>query len=558
MKIKSTILSSSLLASTIYANTIPPKIGDVLKEVTPPKIEREKREIPKIKQEQISTPKEFEDGKKVRVERFLISGATHMSNEELKQIVAPYEGEDLSFNQIQEITTLITKAYRSKGYFVARAYIPEQNIMTQDNRLKINIIEGNYGEFKLENKSLVKDSILQSNLDDIKDKDIVSTNTLERAMLIINDTPGAVVTKADVRPGKEVGTSDFLIGTEATNRVNGYLIGDNYGSQYTGKHRIMAGVDINSPFNIGDKISAFGFTSQKEGLLSGKLSYDFPIHANGTRGEISYSKTTYELGSSYKELDAVGQSDSLTGRVTYPILKTRVENLDSYVEVSYNKMKDEIQSVDSKVKKDSYIATTGLDYTKDSLIFNKNSQTRAAVSITFGKLNFNDKDDKETDKNGANTQGQFSKINIELGKDIDIFDSLKWSNTLQMQYALGNKNLDGSQDLSVGGINGVKFYQDGEESAENGYIYNTEFIYTLPIIAGIDNKISIFYDIGRVYMSKNITQEKSRTLQDIGLGYKVSYKNFFANSYLAYNIGNEVTSQDNYNSRAMFQVGYVF
>lgn len=558
MKIKNSILLSSLLTSTIYANPIPPKIGDVLKEVTPPKIEREKREIPKIKQEQISTPKEFEDGKKVRVERFLISGATHMSNEELKQIVAPYEKQDLSFNQIQEITTLITKIYRQKGYFVARAYIPEQNIYTQNGVLKINIIEGNYGEFKLENKSLVKDSIIQSNLDDIKDKDIVSTNTLERAMLIINDTPGAVVTKADVRPGKEVGTSDFLIGTEATNRVNGYLIGDNYGSQYTGKHRIMAGVDINSPFNIGDKISAFGFTSQKEGLLSGKLSYDFPIHANGTRGEISYSKTTYELGSSYKELDAIGKNDSLTARVTYPILKTRVENLDSYVEVSYNKMKDEIQSVDSKVKKDSYVSTTGLDYTKDSLIFNKNSQTRAGVSITFGRLSFNDRKDKEDDKNGANTQGQFSKINLELGKDIDIFDSLKWSNTLQIQYALGNKNLDGSQDLSVGGINGVRFYQDGEESAENGYIYNTEFIYTLPIIAGIDNKISIFYDIGRVYMSKNFTQEKSRTLQDIGLGYKVSYKNFFANSYLAYNIGNEVTSQDNYNSRAMLQVGYVF
>lgn len=37
MKIKSTILLSSLLASTICANPIPPKIGDVLKEVTPPK-----------------------------------------------------------------------------------------------------------------------------------------------------------------------------------------------------------------------------------------------------------------------------------------------------------------------------------------------------------------------------------------------------------------------------------------------------------------------------------------------------------------------------------------
>ena len=558
MKIKSTILLSSFLASVMYANPALPKIADVLKEVTPPKIEREKQQIPKIQQEQIATPKEFEDGKKVRIEEFSISGSSHISSEALKKMIAPFEKQELSFNQIQEVTTLITKEYRQKGYFVARAYIPEQNIFSQNNVLKINIIEGNYGEFKLENNSLVKDSIIQSNLDDIKDKDIVSTHTLERAMLIINDTPGAVVIKSEVRPGKELGTSDFLIGTEATNRVNGYLIGDNYGSQYTGKHRIMTGVDINSPFNIGDKITAFGFTSEREGLISGKLAYDFPIHANGTRGEISYSKTTYELGSSYKNLDAVGKSDSLTGRVTYPILKTRVENLDSYAEVSYNKMKDEIQLDDSKVKKDSYVVTTGLDYSKDSLIFNKNSQTRAGVSITLGRLSFNDEDDKLTDKKYANTQGTFSKINIELGKDLDIFDSLKWSNTLQMQYALGNKNLDGSQDLSVGGINGVRFYQDGEESAENGYIYNTEFIYTLPIIAGIDNKISVFYDIGRVFMSKNITPENSRTLQDIGLGYKVSYKNFFANTHFAYNINHEVISQNNYNSRAMVQVGYVF
>ena len=33
MKIKSTILSSSLLASTMYANPTPPKIGDVLKQL---------------------------------------------------------------------------------------------------------------------------------------------------------------------------------------------------------------------------------------------------------------------------------------------------------------------------------------------------------------------------------------------------------------------------------------------------------------------------------------------------------------------------------------------
>ncbi|MFA7092447.1 MAG: ShlB/FhaC/HecB family hemolysin secretion/activation protein, partial [Arcobacteraceae bacterium] len=469
MKLKYIILSS-VVATSLYAASNVPNISDALKQVKPPKIEREKADIPQIKPQEEKAPKELEEGKKIEIKKFLIQGAVHLSNDELKTIVEPFENQELSFNQMLEITSLITKAYREKGYFVARAYIPQQNILTQNGSLKINIIEGNYGKFHLENNSLVKDEIIQANLEDIKDKNIVSSHTLERAMLIINDTPGVIVSKAEVRPGIEVGSSDFIIGTQATNPYTGYVIGDNYGSQYTGKHRIMAGVDINSPFKIGDKISAFALTSEKTGLMSGKLGYEFPLHPNGTKAELSYSKTTYELGSRYKNLDALGSSDTVAARVEYPIIRTRLENLNSYTQVSYNKMKDEIQSSDVMVKKESYVAVAGLDYTKDELFFTKNSQTRANVSLTIGELSFNHEDDKQNDQAGANTQGQFSKINLELGKDIEILPTLRWENALQAQYALGNKNLDGSQDLSVGGINGVKFYPDGEESAENGYI----------------------------------------------------------------------------------------
>ena len=557
MKLKYIILSS-VVATSLYAASNVPNINDALKQVKPPKIEREKADIPQIKPQEEKAPKELGEGKKIEIKKFLIQGAIHLSNDELKIIVEPFENQELSFNQMLEITSLITKAYREKGYFVARAYIPQQNILTQNGSLKINIIEGNYGKFHLENNSLVKDEIIQANLDDIKEENIVSSQTLERAMLIINDTPGVVVNKAEVRPGKELGTSDFIIGTQATAPYNGYVIADNYGSQYTGKHRIMAGVDINSPFKLGDKITAFAMTSEQTGLLSGKVGYEFPLHANGTRGELSYSKTTYELGSTYQNLDAIGSSDSIVARVSYPIIRTRLENLNSYTQVSYNIMKDEIQSTNSIVKKDSVVATAGVNYTKDELILTKNSQTRASVSLSIGELGFDDVADKQNDEAGANTQGNFSKINLELGKDIELLPTLRWENTLQAQYALGNKNLDGSQDLSVGGINGVKFYPDGEESAENGYIYNSELLYTLPSFQGINSKVSIFYDIGRVYMSKNIDNEPSRTLQDVGLGYYGSYKEFFLNTHLAYNIAHEVTSQSDYGNKVMIQAGWVF
>lgn len=552
------IIALSIITSLSLSAADVPNIGDALKQVQPPKLNQEKKvELPTLKQD-VAPLKKFDDSKKVSVKSIEVQGVTKLDINKIKELVASYENKELSFNDMQEVASIITKLYRENGYFVARAYIPQQNILEKDNTLTINVIEGKYGQFKLENNSLVKDSIVQGNLDSIKDENIVSTNTLERAMLIINDTPGVVVSKAEVRPGQEVGTSDFIIGTEASKRFNGYILGDNYGSQYTGKHRLMAGVDINSPFNIGDKISISALTSEDSELLNGRVAYDFPLASNGLRGEFSYSKTTYDLGSSYNYLDAVGSSDSIGFKVTYPYIKSKLETLDLFADISYNKMKDEIQASSSKIKKSSYTLTAGLDYTKDHVILNKNSQTRFGLSLTYGDLNFNSDEDLNIDKAGADTNGRFSKINLELGQDFQINNKIRWENSLQAQYALGGKNLDGSEDLSVGGIYGVKYYPSGEESAENGFIYNTELFYTLPSFKELSSSVSVFYDVGRVYMSQNISDEQSRTLQAFGLGYYGSYKDFFLNAHLAQNIAHDVTSEDDYSSKFLVQAGWVF
>ena len=554
---KTNIIALSIITSISLQAANVPNIGDALKQVQQPKIKKEKKDIPQIKIEQ-NVPKELKDGKKIEIKKFLINGAKHLSNGELKAIVTPYENQNLSFKDMQEISTLITKAYREKGYFVARAYIPQQNIFSQDGSLKINVIEGNYGDFVLENNSLVKDERVQGNLDAIKDENIVSTNTLERAMLLINDTPGVQVTKAEVKPGKEVGTSDFIIGTEATNKYSGYVLADNYGSQYTGKHRIMAGADINSPFKIGDKLTFSGLTSEEIGLINGRVAYNFPMNDKGLRGEVSISKTTYELGSSYSNLDAVGSSDSITFRTEYPYVRSRLKNVNVYAQLSLNNMKDEIQSTNTETKKSSKVLTVGVDYSEDKIVFNKNSQSRANFSLTAGNLKFKDAADKQTDENGANTNGTFTKVNLELGQDFELTPKIRWENSLQMQYALGDKNLDGSQDLSLGGINGVKYYPDGEESAENGYIFNTELFYSLPNYKNLNSSVSVFYDVGRAFMSQDTTNEAPRTLQSFGVGYYGSYKDAFINAHLAQNIQHDVTSQKDYSNRLMLQAGWVF
>jgi hemolysin activation/secretion protein len=547
----STFASSLLLGAT-------PNIGDIEKQVKPPKIEKEKPTLPSIGSGEYKSPMS-DSGKMLYIKSFIFSGNEYISNNELQVLAKEYEDKELTFKQLNELTSKITKLYREKGYFVARAYLPQQNVLENGNVLEIAIIEGNYGEFHLKNDSLVKDSIVQGMLDDIKDANIVSTRTLERAMLIINDTPGAIVTAADVMPGAKVGTSDFAITTEATKPYDGYIILDNTGSRYTGKNRVMAGVNFNSLSGIGDKLSFSGLVSNGADLTNGRVAYSAPLMPNGLRGELSYSQTNYSLVEEYKNLDAKGDSKTIEAKFTYPIIRTRVENFYTNLSFFNKDMKDEVGSTNDITKKDSKSLKVGLSYDRSYLAFGKNSSSKVSFNYTYGKLSFDDSAKEIADKNGADTQGNYSKINLDLSHDIALSSLFTLESSLKMQYALSNKNLDGSEDFSIGGAYGVKVYPDGELSAENGYLFSTELKYKLPTYNTLNSSLGVFYDRGRAYMSNNTVGFESKSLQDIGVGYYGSYKDFFGQFQVAWKVGNEdVTSEPNRNSRVLFQAGWVF
>jgi hemolysin activation/secretion protein len=555
---KKLITLSLTTASLLIAAS--PNIGDVVKEIKPPKDSTAKSEsLVEINEAKKYSPAmEDKSGKTVFVKSFKITGAMHMDEKELQALISSYTNKELTFAQLQEVASIITKAYREKGYFVARAYLPVQTM--QDGIIEIAVVEGNYGKFKLNNSSLVKDSIVQGMLDDIKDKNIVSTTTLERAMLIINDTAGAKVTQADVMPGELVGTSDFAIKTEATPRYDGYIIGDNYGSRYTGKNRLTVGANLNSPLGIGDKLGFIGMLSQGTELKYGRVSYGAPLMSNGLSGELSYSNTRYTLGNEYDYLDAYGSAQSTEGTLNYPIIRTRHETLRLNSGIAFKRLND-YQNGGIVADKKIVAFTAGLSHAKDHKLFGMDLQTNSALTYTSGNLKLNDSASQATDAAGANTQGRYSKLGGSIGGMLTINKETWLNANLSFQKALGHKNLDGTEDFSVTGEGGVKVYPTSELSAENGAVFNIEFLKALPAIGGYTHKVGLFYDAGRAYMedSSNIGASDSRTLQDIGVGYYAAYKSFFTRAQLAHIIGGgAVTSEPDYRNRFLIQAGWSF
>lgn len=559
------IIVTSIITSSFLLGANIPNTDAIQNSISVPKTIEEKQEAKKNDLVDVGGKKVYEpmmiddkSGKKVLVKDYIFDGNSHIVSDELNQLLDEYKNKELNFADMQNVASVVTKLYRDKGYFVARAYVPKQNILENSNVLKITVIEGSYGEFKLDNQSNVNNSTVQGMLDDAKARDnVVSTDTLERSMLIINDTPGVSVTKADVKPGSEVGSSDFIIETQPTAVYDGYVVGDNAGSKFTGKNRLMSGVNLNSPLNLGDKFSISGLVSNGEDIKNYKVGYEIPLMSNGLKAQTSYSKTNYNLVN--LPMDGYGNTTTVEAGISYPIIRTRMENLNFTTLYSNKELKDNGSSPNLR---EINSVKVGINYTKSHTTLGFDSSSKIETFYTLGKLDIKDELSKNNDKDGVNNQGTYQKVNLNLGTDILFTPIYSLNTNVKTQYALNNKNLDGSEDFSFGGSDGVKVFSDGEQSVEDAIMFNTELQMKLPEILNLSHKVGLFYDVatGDMSDSEKDSQFKRRTLQDVGIGYYTNYKNAFTKLQVARVVGNEDIESENVGniSRILFQAGFTF
>ncbi|RBQ25945.1 ShlB/FhaC/HecB family hemolysin secretion/activation protein [Arcobacter sp. CECT 9188] len=551
----SKIITISVLSSVALLGASPhiPNSSTIDRQIEAPKdIPLHKKESINIQGVEVDSLKSYDSSKTVLISDFNFIGNSKISSDELKSALNEYVGKDLTFNQIQEVLAIVTKVYRDKGYFIARAYLQQQDINKNGGVLIISVVEGKYGEIKLNNSSLVKDSSLKAILDNAKSNDIIKIEDIQRALLLINDRAGVQVSSSLIEAGEVQGSSNLVVETLATPKVDGYVVLDNYGGRYTGLYRVQSLVNINSLATLGDKLSVSGLVSNGADLKNGRLAYEIPLNSYGLKGDVAYSRTNYNLVKEYKNLDAKGNSNIYEVGLSYPLLRTIDESL--YLRAKYyHKNLNDYMLGDKSEDKNINSLVVSLNYEKNYYLGNYPSRLFSNLNLTTGHLkSISNKFNDET----------YNKVDIYLSNQIAFSNIFSFNQTLKAQKVLGNKNLDGSEDLSLGGAYDVKVYPDSEKSGENGYILNFELLSQLPNISSYNHKVGVFYDMGNVYqeINQDVTFNR-KTLQDIGLGYYSSYKDFFAKVQMAWALNSDPISSEktsHQNSKLLFQAGLVF
>lgn len=491
-----------------------------------------------------------QDTTPINVKKITITGATVFTNESLQALVTEYATGTHTLGDLQKAAAKITAHYRKNGYFLARAYLPKQSL--ENGAVTISVLEGKLGELKVENTSRLSDSKLNAYLGKINTGKPLQKKQVDRALLLLSDTPGVGGLDSRVEAGANVGETNLVVTAIEAALFNGRIEADNFGSLYSGRYRIGGNVDANSLFGFGERLSARLMVSDED-LIFGRLGGQVPVGADGLTLSGGYSRTQYSLGDSFDPLDARGNSDTVDAGLRYPFIRSQNLNIYGSVGAEYRKLQDEIRSTNTKTDKNAKVgnAAVNADW-RDSL--GGGGANQAGLTFTHGKLDIETASAAAIDALGAKTEGNYSKWNWNLSRQQAI--SQKLSASLQARGQFTSDNQDSAEKFVLGGPNGVRAYPTGEGSGDIGWLASAEIRYAfMPQIAA-----SMFYDVGGIEVNadKFLTTDNTRDIAGYGLGLSGQYKAFDWRAVAAWRTTGDAVSEENKTPRLWVNAGYRF
>ena len=473
----------------------------------------------------------------VQVKNFLFNGNKLLTDQELQTVVAKWKDKTLTFDELQSVITDIQEYYSSKNR-IGKALLPEQEI--KNGIVSIKIVEGVLGEVVVEQTSpnpRMSVETVKKYFKGEKDSAYIDTKDLQRKIFILNDLAG-ISAVGTYEQGKKEGESNFKVAVEDTPFFKGEVSAANFGSKSTGSNQALINASLNNISGIGDLFAVNGIKSSGSDYVQG--SYAIPIMHEGLKLALNASKLNYKTLSSFSSTNqSEGDSKTYGANATYPVYRTDRVSVNAKVGFETKEY----------LNTNSLTAVTISDYKIDNMIAGLNgylyNSDRSSISynanLTFGRLKINDATQSASDSTAAKTKGSFEKLAFNISRNQSLPDLFNTNWLVSVDGQTANKNLNSSEQMSLGGPYAVRAYPTGQGSGSQGVIIKTELQYPY----NKEFSFGPFVDVGFIKQYINTYtdwQGQTRAKNDYslaatGISAKYKYNEFNVDGTLAYRIG---------------------
>lgn len=441
--------------------------------------------------------KEAEEGAKalITLKDIQFQGVSILGDMELKGIVEVYLNTPMTYEQMLEIGMTVEAYYRKNNY-LARAILPPQDL-TQ-GVLVIDVIESVFSKIEIEqeladlpNTQVHVTALIESQQ---KTGEPLNTQSLDRALALANDVPG-INAQGSLRQGREPGETELLLKLYQGRTRQAELNIDNGGSRSTGAIRLMATLNWFNPGDFADLLNAVAVHTQ--GSDYARLAYSVPVGTDGWRMGVNASSMNYKvIVGDQGMVGAFGEAITKGLEWVYPLL--RADDRSATVTLAADTKKFQNTSAQGLVMSDYEAKVMSAQVSGFYRDLNPGGGTGTySLQLSHGNINLDGSLSQQTDKNTVRTEGEFNKLRLNGTWQQAITTST--STIVSYTGQLSDKNLDSSEKMQLGGMNGVRAYPTGEGSGSDGQMVQFELRHQLE--SGIN--MAAFYDWGQVYLQHN-------------------------------------------------------
>lgn len=408
----------------------------------------------------------------IDVKGFNVTGISFITKEEAQEALRSFKNASLTLKQINEAGNAIVNLYKKKGR-IARAIVPPQQI--KDGIVEIKIIEGRIGSIiinpafeqdppRLSNK-VIKSFISHYN----QEGELINLDGLERSISLVNEIPG-VNAEVTLAAGQDDGKTNIELKVDELARVRGSVDITNYGSASTGYEQVVANINLNDVYGIGDSGSINVIKSQ--GSVFGQVRYFVPVKADGLRVGLGASAVYYDTLQKFSSTLSNGQSHTLGFYSSYALERKARSNKTLNFNIEQRDFLNYTESVQaSKYNiKSASLGLQGNQYLGDTVWL-------WSVTGLYGHLRIDDPLQLQYDQLTAKTYGYYGKVSFFslLTKPLPI---AKTNITLTLNGQLATKNLNSAEQIYLGGPYGVRAYPISQGGGSQGVTASAEINHT--------------------------------------------------------------------------------
>lgn len=291
---------------------------------------------------------EIPEGASAYIKTIRLEGNTVLSSKELKALVSPYEGREISGKDVAELCSKIDAKYAKKGYILAWTYPPIQEV--KKGALTLNVLEGHLSSVEVQGNTFYKDSFLTGYFKRFIGKPI-NYHELIKSLILLNENQDLTV-RSLLRKGKERGGVTIALLAKDSRPASFHAGYNNWGSNVTTYNQISTKGYVGNLIHQGDSfefMTSFGVPPTFYYL---NPSYSIPINFRGTYLGIGYTYSQFYIQQN-KPLDLSGFSATGTIAIRHPLARTtvlstdifgrfdlkQVENLQGKMTASYDRLR---------------------------------------------------------------------------------------------------------------------------------------------------------------------------------------------------------------------------